>query len=106
MSLQQESQQDMALDFSIGNRHGLSPQSDADQQPDVQRLGGQIFQGKRMTAALLDRLTHHCEIFEMNSESFRFRESMKRAEEVSQADLTADGLPARSQQLSLKQQST
>ena len=37
---------------------------------------GQIFQGKRMTAALLDRLTHHCEIFEMNSESFRFRESM------------------------------
>ena len=26
---------------------------------------------------LLDRLTHHCEIFEMNSESFRFRESMK-----------------------------
>ena len=38
---------------------------------------GQIFQGERMTAALLDRLTHHCEIFEMNSESFRFRESMK-----------------------------
>lgn len=32
---------------------------------------------ERMTAALLDRLTHHCEIFEMNSESFRFRESMK-----------------------------
>jgi DNA replication protein DnaC len=38
---------------------------------------GQIFQGERLTAALLDRLTHHCEIFEMNSESFRFRESMK-----------------------------
>ena len=33
--------------------------------------------GCRLTAALLDRLTHHCEIFEMNSESFRFRESMK-----------------------------
>jgi DNA replication protein DnaC len=38
---------------------------------------GQIFQGERMTAALLDRLTHHCHIFEMNGESFRFRESMK-----------------------------
>ena len=38
---------------------------------------GQVFQGERMTAALLDRLTHRCQIFEMNSESFRFRESMK-----------------------------
>jgi DNA replication protein DnaC len=37
----------------------------------------QIFQGERMTAALLDRLTHHCYIFEMNGESYRFRESMK-----------------------------
>ena len=37
----------------------------------------QIFQGKRMTAALLDRLTHRCHIFEMNGESYRFRESMK-----------------------------
>ena len=38
---------------------------------------GQIFQGERMTAALLDRLCHHCAIFEMNGESYRFRESMK-----------------------------
>jgi DNA replication protein DnaC len=38
---------------------------------------GTVFQGERMTAALLDRLTHRCAIFEMNSESFRFRESMK-----------------------------
>jgi len=38
---------------------------------------GQVFQGERMTAALLDRLTHRCHIFEMNNESFRFRESMK-----------------------------
>jgi DNA replication protein DnaC len=37
----------------------------------------QIFQGERMTAALLDRLTHHSQIFEMNGESYRFRESMK-----------------------------
>jgi DNA replication protein DnaC len=38
---------------------------------------GQVFQGERMTAALLDRLCHHCYIFEMNGESYRFRESMK-----------------------------
>ena len=38
---------------------------------------GQIFQGDRMTAALLDRLTHRCTIFEMNGESYRFRESIK-----------------------------
>jgi len=25
----------------------------------------------------LDWLTHHCHIFEMNGESYRFRESMK-----------------------------
>ena len=37
---------------------------------------GQVFQGERMTAALLDRLTHRCHIFEMNGESYRFRESM------------------------------
>ncbi len=38
---------------------------------------GQVFQGERMTAALLDRLTHRCAIFEMNGESYRFREPVK-----------------------------
>ena len=42
---------------------------------------GQIFQGERMTAALLDRLTHHCQIFEMNGESYRFRESARQSRE-------------------------
>ena len=42
---------------------------------------GQVFQGERMTAALLDRLTHQCHIFEMNGESYRFRESMKTKKE-------------------------
>ena len=37
----------------------------------------QVFQGERMTGALLDRLTHRCHIFEMNGESYRFRESMR-----------------------------
>ena len=38
---------------------------------------GQVFQGERMTAALLDRLTHRCHIFEMSGQSYRFRESVK-----------------------------
>ena len=38
----------------------------------------QVFQGERMTAALLDRLTHHCHIFEMNGESFRFKQSAQK----------------------------
>jgi DNA replication protein DnaC len=37
----------------------------------------QVFQGERMTAALLDRLTHRCHIVEMNGESYRFRDSMR-----------------------------
>lgn len=41
-----------------------------------------VFQGERMTAALLDRLTHQCHIFEMNGESYRFRESMKSKSET------------------------
>lgn len=47
---------------------------------------GQIFQGERMTAALLDRLTHHAEIFEMNGESFRFKESMKQKKKSAKPD--------------------
>jgi DNA replication protein DnaC len=38
---------------------------------------GSVFQGERMTAALHDRLTHRCHLFDINGESYRFRESMK-----------------------------
>ena len=43
-----------------------------------------FFTGMRlgMTAALLDRLTHRCHIFEMNGESYRFRESVKAKKET------------------------
>ena len=33
---------------------------------------GTVFQGERMTAALLDRLTHRCHLFDMNGESDRW----------------------------------
>jgi DNA replication protein DnaC len=42
---------------------------------------GQVFLGERMTAALLDRLTHKCHLFEMNGVSYRFRESMNAQKE-------------------------
>ena len=48
---------------------------------------GQVFQGERMTAALLDRLTHHCHIFEMNGESYRFRESVKAGKKTKAASM-------------------
>ncbi|MHB1458839.1 MAG: IS21-like element helper ATPase IstB [Armatimonadota bacterium] len=39
----------------------------------------QIFGDERLTAALLDRLTHHAHIVELVGESFRFRQRMKGA---------------------------
>jgi len=39
----------------------------------------QVFGNERMTAALLDRLTHRAHILEFMGESFRFRQRMQRA---------------------------
>ena len=50
---------------------------------------GQIFQGERMTAALLDRLTHRCHIFEMNGPSYRFKESTQKQKAKTKPDTTA-----------------
>ena len=38
----------------------------------------EIFGSERLTGALLDRLTHHVHILEMNGESFRLKQSQKR----------------------------
>jgi DNA replication protein DnaC len=40
----------------------------------------EVFGNERMTGALLDRLTHHCHILEINGESFRLRQARKREE--------------------------
>jgi hypothetical protein len=36
---------------------------------------GSVFGSERLTGALLDRLTHHVHILEMNGESFRLKHS-------------------------------
>jgi len=38
----------------------------------------QVFGDERLTAALLDRLTHHAHILELVGESFRFRQRMNK----------------------------
>jgi len=37
----------------------------------------QVFGGERLTAAILDRLTHHAHILELLGESYRFRQRME-----------------------------
>jgi DNA replication protein DnaC len=37
----------------------------------------EVFGSERLTGAILDRLTHHVHILELNGESFRLRQSRK-----------------------------
>lgn len=45
------------------------------------QAGLEVFGDEALTGALLDRLTHRCHILEMNGESYRFKESMRRKRE-------------------------
>lgn len=38
----------------------------------------QVFKDAAMTAALVDRLTHHCHLLEMNGDSYRFKEGLRK----------------------------
>ena len=37
-----------------------------------------VFESERLTGALLDRLTHHVHILEMNGDSYRLKQSKQR----------------------------
>jgi DNA replication protein DnaC len=41
-----------------------------------------VFRSQRLTGALLDRLTHHVHILEMNGESYRLKQSTRRRRAV------------------------
>jgi DNA replication protein DnaC len=50
---------------------------------------GGVFKSERLTAALLDRLTHRCHILECNGESYRFRQSSQGVRRAQKRELTA-----------------
>ena len=53
-----------------------------------------VFGSERLTGALLDRLTHHVHILEMNGESYRLKHSMARRQP--KASRPTDPPPAQS----------
>jgi DNA replication protein DnaC len=52
-----------------------------------------VFGSERLTGALLDRLTHHVHILEMNGDSYRLAQS-KRRSRPSRHDPSFDETPA------------
>jgi DNA replication protein DnaC len=47
-----------------------------------------VFGSERLTGALLDRLTHHVHILEMNGDSYRLKQSKRRQRQPQAAELT------------------
>jgi hypothetical protein len=45
-----------------------------------------ILRSERLTGALLDRLTHHVHILEMNGESYRLKQSAGRRQRAARAE--------------------
>jgi DNA replication protein DnaC len=49
-----------------------------------------VFASERLTGALLDRLTHHVHILEMNGHSYRLKQSKRRARSIPDETRPAD----------------
>jgi hypothetical protein len=52
-------------------------------RPRVRQVWTSVFGSERLTAALLDRLTHHVHILEMNGDSYRLNQSKRRSRRAS-----------------------
>ena len=53
----------------------------------------EVFGSERLTGALLDRLTHHVHILEMNGESFRLKQSRRKQKPAKSVLLSGIRLP-------------
>ena len=53
-----------------------------------------VFGAERLTGALLDRLTHHVHVLEMNGESYRLKASRRRQRARAQAAAPAELTPS------------
>ena len=53
-----------------------------------------VFGAERLTGALLDRLTHHVHVLEMNGESYRLKASRRRQRARAQAAAPAEPTPS------------
>jgi hypothetical protein len=50
-----------------------------------------VFGSERLTGALLDRLTHHVHILEMNGDSYRLSQSKRRSRRNNRSELNRSG---------------